>query len=113
MCPDCHQVASLRRKQYFLHPPETLVINLKRYTVTGNRCTKNADVINISPTLNLDGYVMKEDKFAATSEPGKGESAQYSLYGIVEHHGETANSGHYTAYIKNNDSYANSVCSIR
>ena len=65
--------------------PNVLVIHLKRFSY-GNVFAKIAKPVQFSAEM-LVPY----------GEKGK---AKYELYGVVVHHGHSAHSGHYIAYVK-------------
>lgn len=100
-CGSCNKNVPLRIERFILHAPEVLILNLKRYSSDPNKTYKNGDLIKINPIIYLDPYIMRDDN----DEKKKGETFKYSLYAIVEHAGETANSGHYMAYVKSGQEY--------
>jgi ubiquitin C-terminal hydrolase len=71
--------------------PKVLIVDLKRFIVSGNRLAKYGGTVNFSPRekLDLSKYVVGYNA----------ASYKYELYGVCNHFGGLAG-GHYTAYIK-------------
>ena len=71
--------------------PNVLIVDIKRFVVSGNRLVKYTGNINFSPReqLNLSKYVVGYNP----------ASYKYELYGVCNHMGGLTG-GHYTAYIK-------------
>jgi ubiquitin C-terminal hydrolase len=71
--------------------PKVLIIDLKRFMVSGNRMTKYTGPIIFSPRehLDLSNYVIGYNP----------SHYKYELYGVCNHMGGLTG-GHYTAYIK-------------
>lgn len=92
-CDKCKNT-ELNFKQYRLfNTPNTLIINIKRFTYDYNvgDFIKNNTFIDIPQILNLSNYKLFN----------KNEKNMYKLYGIVNHIGNM-NGGHYTSYCRNN-----------
>ena len=71
--------------------PKVLIIDLKRFVVSGNRLNKYIGNINFSPREQLD-----LSKYIVGYNPA---SYKYELYGVCNHMGGLTG-GHYTAFIK-------------
>jgi ubiquitin carboxyl-terminal hydrolase 8 len=71
--------------------PKVLIIDLKRFIVSGNRLNKYTGNIVFSPREHLD-----LSKYIVGYNPA---SYKYELYGVCNHMGGLMG-GHYTAYIK-------------
>jgi ubiquitin carboxyl-terminal hydrolase 8 len=71
--------------------PKVLIIDLKRFMVSGNRMSKYTGPINFSPREHLD-----LSKYVVGYNPSQ---YKYELYGVCNHMGGLTG-GHYTAYIK-------------
>ena len=92
-CPhqrDCDQkgLCSLkpaRRLMSLIEAPEYLFVQLKRYEFDGHVTRKIHTKVSFSP----------DDTFQFNSEP------EYKIVGDVNHHGSSANSGHYTTFLRN------------
>merc|ERR1712130_798412 len=87
---DCDQkgLCSLkpaRRLMSLIEAPEYLFVQLKRYEFDGHVTRKIHTKVSFSP----------DDTFQFNSEP------EYKIVGDVNHHGSSANSGHYTTFLRN------------
>jgi len=71
--------------------PKVLIIDLKRFIVSGNRLTKYTGNVIFSPREHLD-----LSKYIVGYNPSH---YKYELYGVCNHMGGLTG-GHYTAYIK-------------
>ena len=83
-CPHCEsQTAS--QVTAFTEDPETIIFQLSRFTYSEELCTtiKLHDTIDVPTRINLP------------------TGALYEIVGTINHYGQSANSGHYTAAIYN------------
>ena len=99
------------REYYIADPPKILILNLKRFSANENYTHKNSKHIDVPFELNLDKYLLlscdteriKEiQSISKMNSDGNLNLTKYVLYGIVSHSGEL-NSGHYVAYVKNDE----------
>ena len=74
--------------------PKVLIIDLKRFVVSGNRMSKYTGPVIFSPKEHLD-----LSKYVVGYNPSQ---YKYELYGVCNHLGGLTG-GHYTAYIKKPD----------
>uniref|UniRef100_A0A1I8BCB2 ubiquitinyl hydrolase 1 n=1 Tax=Meloidogyne hapla TaxID=6305 RepID=A0A1I8BCB2_MELHA len=96
-CPKCGK-QDFPRSLYFWRLPEVLILHIKRFNFVAGETVKDSREIDF-PVDDLD---MKRYLHPASPDHSKGIITLYSLYAIVAHTG-TANTGHYTARVKNLD----------
>jgi len=80
-------------------PPEQLEINLKRFRHDGEGTSKILTSVEIPLHFHVLGnhFQNLKDAYPAGSEI---PPVQYQLYGAIRHHGDSPNSGHYTAVVR-------------
>lgn len=78
------------------NPPAVLILHLKRFQL-GSRCVLRKITKSVNFPLILDLGPFSEKARSGTANPNK---ILYSLYGVVEHSGNTLHLGHYVAYVK-------------
>eukprot|EP00557_Chaetoceros_sp_GSL56_P003453 CAMPEP_0176504690 /NCGR_PEP_ID=MMETSP0200_2-20121128/16076_1 /TAXON_ID=947934 /ORGANISM="Chaetoceros sp., Strain GSL56" /LENGTH=489 /DNA_ID=CAMNT_0017904155 /DNA_START=100 /DNA_END=1569 /DNA_ORIENTATION=+ len=93
--------------------PNILVLHLNRFTFRSSKRrgggmlqSKIEDVVDFPVDhLNMEPFVHGPKATSSNNDDGSGGSLNaapiYKLVGIVEHSGETADSGHYTATVRN------------
>lgn len=74
--------------------PPILIIQLKRFIYKQNPSTKQLELHKITRPLKIPTELNLSQN---------NSSFNYKIYGVVNHHGSTLNSGHYTSIIKVND----------
>ena len=72
--------------------PDTLIVNLKRFSVRAGRSIKVSSPVRVDETL--------EPALLERLSMGFNGSFRYRLFGVVHHLGTTCNSGHYTADVR-------------
>ncbi|KNC48565.1 ubiquitin carboxyl-terminal hydrolase [Thecamonas trahens ATCC 50062] len=92
-CGKCTKSVRAVKTLQLLNTPPVLVCHLKRFR--GMR--KNADHIAFPPKLSLDAFMVNSPPVPPSELP---RYKQYSLAGVVVHHGHTISSGHYVAYVR-------------
>jgi hypothetical protein len=109
-CPRCKRPVCARKQMTIRKPPAVLTIQLKRFAFNpfggggmlggmfggmfgGGGGRKIQDHVNFEETLDLSGAL-------SDSAVREGAPCLYDLHGIIVHHGGSANSGHYFAYVK-------------
>lgn len=92
-CDGCKSNRPRMRQHKIKHPPEVLMIQLKRFqtSFTGRGVQKNSRRVKIDPTLDLAPWCAGEKK-----------SRPYRLQAVVAHSG-SLNMGHYVAYVRHQD----------
>ncbi|CAK5127159.1 unnamed protein product [Meloidogyne enterolobii] len=96
-CSKCGKQDFLR-SLYIWRLPEVLIIHIKRFNFEDGQTVKDSRAIDF-PVDDLD---MRRYIHPASPDSSKETITLYSLYAIVAHTG-TANTGHYTARVKNLD----------
>uniref|UniRef100_A0A914KXT5 ubiquitinyl hydrolase 1 n=2 Tax=Meloidogyne incognita group TaxID=654580 RepID=A0A914KXT5_MELIC len=96
-CSKCGKQEFLR-SLYIWRLPEVLIIHIKRFNFEDGQTVKDSRAIDF-PIDDLD---MRRYIHPASPDSSKETITLYSLYAIVAHTG-TANTGHYTARVKNLD----------
>jgi len=99
-CPDCKEHVRARKHITLWSTPDILILHIKRFTYnsvgTRGRLRRSKLVCPVDfpiEGLDLSKYVMGPQY--ADSPP------IYTLFGVSEHCGSTATSGHYTATVRN------------
>ena len=92
-CAECNKKVDATKKMYIWEPPNTLIIQLKRFKNDSWRTTTKTLSKVVFPIENLD-----IKKYLSDLHPVN--KTQYDLCAISEHRG-ACNSGHYVAYSKN------------
>jgi ubiquitin C-terminal hydrolase len=75
--------------------PDILIIQLKRFN---EALIKNSQTISIPEKLDMTNHIMDDVNKI---------DAMYNLYGMVIHHGDNMQGGHYTSRIKHNNRWYN------
>ena len=106
-CEACHRLVEAHKQFTIYKTPEILTIQLKRFSVnlfTGQTNKLNRTV-NFSENLNISEWI---------SDKNSGEGCQYRLYGVIVHEGNSCNSGHYHAFVRNSTNvwYSMNDCSV-
>ncbi|KAH8270496.1 hypothetical protein KR018_010820 [Drosophila ironensis] len=86
-CEGCKKKVSATKQFRLERAPITLCIQLKRFSMIGNKLTKQ---ITIKPRIDLS-------KFAARSPAASAQPLTYRLVSMVTHLGVSQHCGHYTA----------------
>ncbi len=99
-CTNCKENVNATKSVQLWNTPDVLVLHLKRFTYQpsrrygGIRKGKIEDEVNFPvDRLDLEPYIIGQ--IDPNAPP------VYKLFGVVEHSGETAESGHYTATVQN------------
>jgi ubiquitin carboxyl-terminal hydrolase 10 len=78
--------------------PPILIIQLKRFIFKQNSSTKQLELHKITRPLKIPSELILSQN---------NSSFNYKIYGLVNHHGSSLNSGHYTSIIRrSNDSWS-------
>jgi ubiquitin C-terminal hydrolase len=97
----CQRYIEGDRRLRISQAPRVLIIHLKRFAMTwagaDPKAEKARNSVRLSPTVSLSNYL-------AGSRPAK---ADYSLSGVLCHHGKNMESGHYTSYVRGGENNAN------
>ena len=83
-CGGCNRKVKATKQLTISTPPQVLIIHLKRFSYKLGKIEKQ---VSFDTTLEL---------------PCSGNSSRvkYELSGVIVHHGRSAHSGHYVAYVK-------------
>ena len=87
-CPACDLSVRAPKQITIRLPPAELTLQLKRFTSGGNKVLAHVafeEALDLSPALSPEALA-------------EGVSARYTLHGVLVHHGDSADSGHYSAY---------------
>ena len=84
-CACCHKNTEHTETLKWTCPPKYLVLAINRFAYFGNRTIKDNSCIPIQFNVQIHGF-------------------KFELVGIIDHHGSTAGSGHYTSTLFHNDS---------
>ena len=98
-CSECSRLNEAQRSVQYEILPRVMVLQLKRFTATGNKSytSKINEYIPTPFTMNC---------FCTQCMPNGGEATvgsskhHYRLYAVIMHLGATLASGHYTAYVR-------------
>jgi len=97
VCNSCHsRIPNGATKQLLIfNTPRSFILHLKRFTFdpSSGKSVKNQRPIAFSVTLNVTPFISDDSD-------EKQQSVLFELYGVLVHHGQTANSGHYIAFVK-------------
>ena len=92
-CSKCRTKQPAQRKTEIVYGPKILAMQLKRFKVTN----KN----NFTTISKLKRKVIFQKTLALpTTLSSIGMTSKYQLKGVIEHRGETAENGHYVAYVR-------------
>ena len=110
-CEACHRLVDAHKQFSIYKSPEIMTIQLKRFSVnpfTG-QTTKLNRPIAFSEHLNISEF-MGNDRDQELKE----NDTNYLLYGVLVHEGNSCNSGHYHAFVKNSNDiwYSMNDCSV-
>ena len=83
-CITCHRDTEHVEILKWVCPPQYLILAINRFSYVGNRTVKSDTGLPIQTRVNIDG-------------------SYFTLVGIIHHHGNSANSGHYTCTLFYND----------
>ncbi|KAF6030636.1 USP19 [Bugula neritina] len=103
-CPTCKTHREANKQMTLWSLPDTLIIQLKRFSFGGSIYRNKIDDFISFPLTGLD-----MNRFYAG--PKLPQIPLYDLYGVVNHHGSLLG-GHYTAYARCLDQYDSSVTEI-
>ena len=81
LCPDSDN-RQVKVVTSMVHGPENLIIELRRYRMVAGNQYKAKQIVNIDQVMTLP------------------DGDQYSLESVVNHQGDTIQSGHYVAFVK-------------
>jgi ubiquitin C-terminal hydrolase len=104
-CESCSRLTDARKQFSIFKTPEILTLQLKRFSVnpmTGQpgkigRAVVFPELLDVSGVTS-EGIV--EEKKRRT-EDGSLHASVYRLYAVIVHEGQSCNSGHYHAFVKN------------
>ncbi len=88
-CSNCHMSQSCH-KSIHLQMRDMLILTLKRYNSRGQKITS---LVNF-PTERLEMLIQ------SCTERHLDQITYYRLYGVVNHHGNNTENGHYTVYLR-------------
>lgn len=92
-CESCNNLTDAS-KQFKLHEaPNVLTIHLKRFQMTQHGMVKIGRDVEFGAEMDLTPFM---------SNP-RTNSAQYELYAVLVHEGQSCNSGHYHCFVKNSN----------
>lgn len=95
-CEKCKKSTNATTNVRIEHPPEYLVVSVKRYKYSNNAiCGSSQKIKNhlqITPQLEMSQFTQDTD-----------EPVRYQLLSFVSHEGRSASSGHYIAHCLQND----------
>lgn len=86
-CEKCKMSVNATKRFTIHQAPPVLTIHLKRFTLTGQKITKQ---IGFGEELNLNKNVLSEGQ----------PMQKYKLHAVIHHHGGGPNSGHYIASVR-------------
>ncbi|CAG9332095.1 unnamed protein product [Blepharisma stoltei] len=81
-----------------------LLIHIQRFTIVNGKVQKISQHVEFPRTFTIPLKFLSPSLKLST-ESGHVQPPTYELKGIIEHHGEFANSGHYTAVIHHGNSW--------
>ena len=82
-CPNCNKYVEAQQEKYFKRCPDILIVQFDRFNKFKLKITKEIDC---DQTLQLTDY--------------SGATNLYEIRAVIQHHGPTMDSGHYTSIIK-------------
>lgn len=99
-CPKCRQHVCALKMIALWTAPDVLIIHLKRFTFTSVINSNSMLRSKIDDTIDfpIEGLDLSKYLLGPIDDNAK---PIYSLLGVAEHQGPTANSGHYTATVRN------------
>ena len=83
-CIVCHRNTEHNEILQWVCPAKYLVLAVNRFAYVGGRTIKSKSLVPIQTRVSMDGHC-------------------FTLVGIIHHHGDSANSGHYTCTLFHND----------
>lgn len=99
-CPKCDTHVCALKKMTLWTTPDILIINLKRFTF--DTCKRKGGIVRSKIDNKVDFPVDRLDMQPYIMGVIDPQSPPiYQLFGVSEHTGRTANSGHYTATVRN------------
>jgi len=99
-CPSCKGHVCALKMMKLWSTPDILVIHLKRFTF--NKCMRRGGLVRSKIEDIVDFPVDRLDMGPYILGPiDPAAPPVYELFGVSEHSGSTANSGHYTATVRN------------
>lgn len=99
-CPNCRKHVCALKMIALWSVPDVLILHLKRFTF--DHCSHSGNVVRSKIDYNVDFPIEDLDltKYILGPHDDKAPPV-YKLVGVSEHSGKTANSGHYTATVRN------------
>jgi len=99
-CPNCKKHVCALKMIALWSVPDILILHLKRFTF--NTCAQSGQVVRSKIDYNVDFPIESIDLTRFVLGPKDNDAPPiYKLVGVSEHVGTTANSGHYTATVRN------------
>ncbi len=93
-CNNCHMSQSCH-KSIHLQKRDILILTLKRYNSRGQKITSLVHF----PTERLEVFIH------SYTERHLDQQTSYRLYGVVNHHGESTENGHYTVCLRQQETW--------
>ena len=90
-CESCGKSSSSIKKVFLQSTPDNLIVSLKRFNFTEYGIKKNPMQVEFPKLLDVRPYVNPK------ANPVALENTTYHLVSVINHFGESASSGHYTA----------------
>lgn len=97
-CPKCKDHVCAKKLITLWSTPDILILHLKRFTFEKKKTGIVRSKIDDCVVFPVNGLDMSPYTIGPTSGAASGT---YKLFGVSEHQGPTANSGHYTATVRN------------
>lgn len=94
-CPSCKALRSAQKQIQLWSVPSVLVVHLKRFET--NRGGSNRRKVTDDVKFPLEGFKLGHEHVLGVAP---GHDNYYDLVGVINHIGSSANSGHYTAFVK-------------
>jgi ubiquitin carboxyl-terminal hydrolase 8 len=99
-CPNCKKHVCALKMIAIWSVPDILILHLKRFTF--NTCAQSGQVVRSKIDYQVDFPIETIDLTKQVLGPYDDDAPPiYKLVGVSEHVGTTANSGHYTATVRN------------
>jgi len=102
-CHNCEKLTIAQMRYRMIQLPRILILNVKRFGADGSK---------LKNTLNFEEEIQIDSDYLSLDKEKYSESAQnkefnhiYRLYALIVHEGYSTGSGHYYAYIKNNEKW--------